>query len=104
MTTTSTILSGVRQDSSLHLVNRNMRGGWGRCVCHNSTKNKNKNSHRTIRKLFPLESTHTMRLGLGSGHSHSENNDFPCPIREDVENQVSVRVSNTVLSLYIYFT
>lgn len=45
-----------------------------------------------------------MRLGLGSGHSHSENNDFPCPIREDVENQVSVRVSNTVLSLYIYFT
>lgn len=44
-----------------------------------------------------------MHLERGSGHSHSENNDFPRQIREDVEKQVSVRVSNTVLSLYIYF-
>lgn len=49
-----------------------------------------------------------VHLGLGPGHSHSENKDFPlqvivCPNRKDTENQMSVKVSQAVLSLYMYF-
>lgn len=86
--TTSTMLPEVRQNSSLHLMNRNTRGqGVGPNYRHTQTndtpqhKNKNKNdSTRTTTEVFPLESTHTprhtMRLRLGPEHSHSENNDF----------------------------
>lgn len=68
--TTSTLLSKVRQNSSLPLVNRNTRG-WGGTQCH-------RNGHRTPRGSFHGGDTHSHHARrLGPEHSHSENNDFP---------------------------
>lgn len=71
MTTASAILSEVRQNSSLHLVNRNMR--WrGGTQFHEIQQQDNQEDVST------WEHTHTMSLRPGpEPYSHSENNDFP---------------------------
>ena len=99
MKTTSNILSGVRQDSSLHLVNRNMRGGG---VC-DTIPHKTKTATGQSESCFHLRARTPCALGWGQGTLILRTMTFR-QIREGVENQVSVRVSNTVLSLYIYFT
>lgn len=67
ITTTSTPLPKVRQNSSLHLGNRNTRRVVG--VGCNSTEDSN----RTTGKVFPRASahTHTMRLRLGGARALS---------------------------------
>lgn len=96
MTVKSTTLSEVRQNSSLHLVNRNTRGEGG-------TQIHKKTATGQPGRCFH---THTMRLRLGPEHSHSENNDFPlqvivCRIRKGTKNQMSVKVeSRSFVTLY----